>query len=655
MLFLTLFALALGPLLAYASRRSDALRSGLDGFVYVAIAGLVLTQILPEALALCGWIFLLPFLGGLILPGLFERALVRRAPQAHAITLFIGLVGLVVHNAVDGLALLGSGVHAAHDGVAHDRDGAQLSLGLAVALHQLPVGLMVWLLLRPNYGRLVAALVLAALCAATAAGYFFGEGLVDEIESRWSGMLQALVGGSLLHVVMHGHAPVAKEAGPRAAGIGGLLGLALVAGLVVPHARMHGHDHGAAEDAFDRFIATFVDLSLASAPSLVLGYLVAGLIQAFLPKATVGWLNRGSRLMQAWRGVVFGLPLPVCSCGVLPIYRTIVQKGAAPAAALAFLVATPELGVDAVILSFPMLGAPMAIARVVTAAVVALLVGMVLSSLGIVKPAAVAADGAASTEPQRGSRWAAFRDRLLELFDSTSPWILLGLVVAALIDPMIADDRLTAVPGWVQLPLCALIGMPLYVCASGATPLVAMLMAKGLSPGAAIVFLLVGPATNVTTFGVMAKLHDRRTALWFAAAMATFTIVAGVVVNLLIGETTVPPIAHEHDHGTASFVATAAALGLVLMTAWSLLRLGPRAYMSQIGSASREPSESVPSCCATEADDHGDHDHGHGGHGHDHGDTKPALPAMSPLMMPGRTPSARPQPKPDTTTDRDHR
>src|SRR5262249_52536105 len=110
-----------------------------------------------------------------------------------------------------------------------------------------------------------------------------------------------------------------------------------------------------------------------------------------------------------------------------------------------------------------------------------------------------------------------------DMVDSTAPWILVGLGLAALLGPWLSAGGVEGVPRALEVPLFALIGMPLYVCASGSTPLAAVLIAKGVSPGAAIAFLLTGPATNVTTFGVLARLHSKKTAALFALTTALVT------------------------------------------------------------------------------------------------------------------------------------
>src|SRR5262249_2353500 len=137
---------------------------------------------------------------------------------------------------------------------------------------------------------------------------------------------------------------------------------------------------------------------------------------------------------------------------------------------------------------------------------------------------------------------------LVEVVDHVGPWLVAGLAVAALIEPLLAAPWLTHLPWGLDVLLFTLLGMPAYVCASGAPPLAAVLIANGVSPGAAIAFLLSGPGTNVTCFGVLSKLHGRRVAAFFGAAMVVVGMIVGLGVNLLVerGAVAVPTLAHEH-------------------------------------------------------------------------------------------------------------
>ena len=242
-----------------------------------------------------------------------------------------------------------------------------------------------------------------------------------------------------------------------------------------------------------------LELSIESAPALVLAYVVGGLATSFMKESYMNWMARGQSWKQSLKGIVVGLPLPICSCGVVPLYQTLVKKGAPPAAAIAFLMATPELGLDAILISLPLLGPSMTTIRLVGAVVVSLalgiLVGRMISRRENTEPVFTEAS---SENNDQGLSWQervrfGLKEGLIDLVDHTGPWIVFGLCLAAAIEPVLEQSY----SSWKDHPLEVLIfgalGLPIYVCASGATPLVAVFLAHGVSPGAAMAFLLTGP------------------------------------------------------------------------------------------------------------------------------------------------------------------
>ncbi len=195
LLLIGIFTLAVGPLVHQLARFAGFMLGALDGFVLVAISGLVLLHVIPESMALAGWPAILGGLVGLLVPTLIEHRLHGLARQAHMVALTVALVGIAFHAFVDGLALAESGGSAEE----HGHPG----LPLAVILHRLPVGLTIWLLLRPLYGMGAALATLGLIVLATVAGFFLGETAWEGGGNQVRGIFQALVAGSLLHVVVH--------------------------------------------------------------------------------------------------------------------------------------------------------------------------------------------------------------------------------------------------------------------------------------------------------------------------------------------------------------------------------------------------------------------------------------------------------------------
>lgn len=583
-LAISVVALVLGPLLHAAARRERVTMAALDSFVLVAVTGLVALEIVPRALALAGWPAFLALLAGLAGPAIAEGPLRMAARGTHRAALTLAILGMALHAFTDGLALA----------LAHLEEGDSHGLEVAVIAHQLPVAVGVWWLLSPS-GFVVAAGALLLLGAATVAGYVFADASFAVLDAGWLGLFHAIVGGLLLHVVGHRSQETDSRGARIGAACGGLVGLGLLVALA---AETHG-----ANDPLARTLAALGDLLRESAPALLLAYALAGLVSGLMPEAPVRWLQRGGPAGQALRGVAVGLPLPLCSCGVVPVYRSLLQRGVPAAAAMAFFIATPELGVDAILLSWPLLGAEMTVLRVVAAALVAWLVGWWVGGQ--------ARRIGGSSEPEAGPRgpalarlWSGLRTGFGELVDTTAPWIGLGLLVAALIEPWIDPSALMAIPGPLQVLLFATLGVPIYVCASGATPLVAALLAKGLSPGAALAFLLTGPATNATTFGVLAQEHGRATAARFAAAMLALAVGLGLVVDLSLPDLRgVAGVQPHAGHGPLAEAAAWALAGLFLI---SFVRQGPQAFFARLWE--REGH----------SHDHGEAGHAHGGSGHSH-------------------------------------
>ena len=553
-----LIAVAAGPLLYQLARGGRSLLAALDGFAVVAVGGLALLHIIPGSISLAGWTAAGAALAGLAAPTLAARRPGGLARPAQAAALLLGLAALILHAFGGGMTAVSA--------------GSSQTQWMVLLLHRLPVGLTIWFLLRPVHGPGLALGALAVTAAATAAGLALADA-AGFLQSRGWGIFQAAAAGSLLHLLFRRSHPANLGESSRnarlGAGLGGFAGIALLAAIG------GYHDFGA---AVSRGLEVFVTLALQSAPALVLAYAAAALVYSLLPPASVNWMRRGSPLSQSARGMGFGLPLPVCSCGVVPVYRSLVMQGVPATAGMAFLVATPELSIDALLISLPLLGGEMTLARVAAAGFVALTIGWLL---GRFVPSLTAPAGAAASTPTGArERLAKFRESFREVVDTTAPWILVGLALAAVVEPSHSAwaDLLPA--GFGQVELFALLGMPVYVCATGATPLVAILIYKGVSPGAALAFLLTGPATNVTTFGILTQLHGRRIALAFGAGIACLAVLAGHAVNAFGPALPGTSLHHAHDSSTGLQEVSLAVLALIV--AASLLRRGPRGFVGQL-------------------------------------------------------------------------
>jgi uncharacterized membrane protein YraQ (UPF0718 family) len=627
-LFLSILGLCIAPILVVAFGRNQKWDAFFDGYVLVAMVGLVGWEMLPHAIGQGGIAAAVAIALGMIFPNWLER----KTRGGHGSVAWLAFAGLLFHALLDGGALGHIGAHEHHGHMHGHGHGGRLEW--AVILHRLPVGLMVFAMVEQVRGRAAAFGAIVALSLATVLG-FYGGGAVTQLMSSDAALLfEAFVIGALLHVVFHDHASHSHthEAEPDDSCCA-----ATTCGDSAPvtsepshghdhdedshshghdpehdhdHDHGHGHDHAHdhAEDGHSHGgpaagveglgalfgIATLayfafsgeasesqevlLHLVLESAPALVFAYVAAGVLSATALESGIAWMGRGSRGAQAARGMAFGLPMPVCSCGVLPLYESLAKKGAPPTAAIAFLVATPELGVDAVLLSIPLLGTELAFARVAAAIVVAVVAALIVGRMVTVKP------NRAETKQERDPIATRLREGLQyglgELVDHTLPWIILGIAVAAIIEPLITPTAFAGMSSWAQVPLFAIFGIPLYICASGATPFAAVLIFSGVSPGAALAFLLTGPATNVTTFGVLQKLHCRKVAVVFGVVVTVTAILSGWGVDAVL--TDIEVALNPHDHAAAPLYQVVSVIALAALFLSSLFRQGPRGMLHQV-------------------------------------------------------------------------
>lgn len=580
----SLLALPLGPVLDRVGTRARWLRPALDGFVLVMVGALVLFHVLPHALEETGpWALGAAGLG-LLLPLGLESLPSRKTNKGPSWTLLLAVLGLSLHALLDGAAL--STAHGPGD-----------TLAFAVLVHRIPVGLFLWWSVGARIHRRAAVLSLLLLGAATVVGFTFGAVFAQWGEPWALGLLEALVGGSLLHVLAdHGlQNPGLPEVKPTPIPetLGALLACALLVLLPFSHVGELEAEHASVGERL-------LHLMLESAPALLVGYVLAGIMATQIPKATIRWAGRGGIFSQSARGVLFGLPIPVCSCGVVPVYKGLVKAGLPATAGMAFLVATPELGIESLLLSLPLLGGPLTALRLVAAALVAITVGVLVGRL-VKTPPPTEDVKEAPVRMSAGERVRSIlRFGLQDVLQDTALWILVGLMLAALLDPDLLSQMTSALPAGLDVPLAALAGLPVYVCASGATPLAAALIYGGVSPGAALAFLLAGPATNVTTFGVLTQLHGKKVAIALGLTVTISAIAIGFGVNALWPpglQTPMPDTGHEG--------ASLLQWGCLAVLGTAFMRLvvlkGPRALVASLFSPAPSPEASAPEdCCSHE-------------------------------------------------------
>jgi uncharacterized membrane protein YraQ (UPF0718 family) len=305
---------------------------------------------------------------------------------------------------------------------------------------------------------------------------------------------------------------------------------------------------GAALAVFDGIFRAAAD----AASWVVIGLVLAGLIHEFVPPARLQRLLGRGGFAPLFTATGVGALLPMCSCGVVPTAIGLFRTGAGLGPSLAFMVAAPVINPAAVILCLALLGPRITIIYVAAGVVGALAIGWAgdrwLAGEARARVAAAAAAAAAAgpaitlvpDEPPVWWRrlWPALRWGVWELGTDIGYYILLGLLASGLIGALVPGDVVSFVLGRglvVSLLAALLVGLPAYVCAVGSIPLVATLLLKGAAPGAAIVFLMSGPATNLGELFAIAGRLGKRAAALFAGGVAVVSLGAGLVANAWLG------------------------------------------------------------------------------------------------------------------------
>ena len=319
-------------------------------------------------------------------------------------------------------------------------------------------------------------------------------------------------------------------------------------------------------------------LLLEMAPWLLLGLIFAGLLKVYFPQKHIDKYLGKSNFKSSVNASLLGIPMPLCSCGVIPTGISFFKNGASKGATNSFLISTPQTGVDSIFATYSMLGWPFAVLRPIVAFVTGV-AGGALTNLLIkekpVKPASPFAsfkidaavlgktdktcndDSCGCNEPKlednRHSLVKAADYAFVELLQDIAKWLILGFLVAALISVALPDDFFSSFKGLGLLEILVVLAasVPIYVCATGSIPIAAVLLMKGVSPGAALVFLMAGPATNVATITVLGKTMGRKSLTIYLSTIIIGAIVFGLLTNWLIpAEWILSKVIHIHGDGS---------------------------------------------------------------------------------------------------------
>ena len=363
-----------------------------------------------------------------------------------------------------------------------------------------------------------------------------------------------------------------------------------------------------------------VYLITGMSPYLLLGFLLAGLMHAFVPgKFYTKYLSRKS-FRSVLNAALLGIPLPLCSCGVIPTAMSLRKEGASKGAVVSFLIATPQTGVDSIIATFSLMGLPFAIVRPIAALFTAIFGGVIVDKAEPEKKCCCHSEEEKAEEHSccchskkeeaehvchchseekkgegschchsRKSFFTKIKEALtyayVDMMEDIGKWLVVGLVVAAAITVLVPTEYFAVFQGntLASMLLVLCIAMPMYLCATGSIPIAVALMMKGLTPGAALVMLMAGPACNFASMLLIRQSLGTRTMLVYILSIVLGAVAFGYLIDMLQFSGMVDFLyqlkevhsCHDEHAGVFSWICTGLLL-LLLVNALVLPKLGLR-------------------------------------------------------------------------------
>ena len=311
-------------------------------------------------------------------------------------------------------------------------------------------------------------------------------------------------------------------------------------------------------------------------PYLLLGFLLAGLMHEFIPsKVYTKYLGEHS-LKSVVLAALFGVPLPLCSCGVIPTAMGIRKEGASKGATISFLIATPQTGVDSIIATYSLMGLPFAIIRPIVALLTAIFGGVLCNSFETPEQQT---HSNSSIKVESKKERIPFTEKIIralayafgEMMEDIGKWLAIGLIVAGIITAAVPDSWFTIFQDntLYSILFVLLFSIPMYLCATGSIPIALALMLKGLTPGAALVLLMAGPASNAASILVVGKVLGKRSMFIYLISIIAGAVLFGFGIDYLLPrEWFTAPVAHYascHEEGISMFSYICTALLLVFM------------------------------------------------------------------------------------------
>ncbi len=292
-----------------------------------------------------------------------------------------------------------------------------------------------------------------------------------------------------------------------------------------------------------------LELILEAIPFLGIGFFIAGILHISVSSNLIARYLRKESIVTSIKAAVLGAPLPLCSCSVIPVATELRHNGASKGALTSFLISGPETGIDSLFISYVILGPFMTITRLLSTLCTAIITSCLVMvatfkmPLESVKEKQNPCCRACTPSKNNDAKPISFFTRFIDgqryafttLLDDSFKWVLLAIGATAVMNTYVPHDFFTQYgDGLPAMLVMAAIGFPMYICATASTPIAAGLLLSGISPGAILVFMLVGPASNITTIGVVKKLLHTRAAVVYVFSVIVISVAIGLFVNKLV-------------------------------------------------------------------------------------------------------------------------
>ena len=326
-------------------------------------------------------------------------------------------------------------------------------------------------------------------------------------------------------------------------------------------------------------------------PYILLGFIIAGILHVFVKPELMARHLSGHGIKPVIKAALLGIPLPLCSCGVLPTAVSLRRQGASKGASTSFLIATPQTGVDSIAATYSLLGLPFAILRPLGALAGSVFGGLLVdrysekeevasASESIVPNDCCGSECSSENSPRKSflqKMAEAVRYGLVDMVGSVGKWLVIGLVVAALITVLVPDELFLSLSRYPLLAVLVMVvvSVPMYICATGSIPIALSLICKGLTPGVGFVLLMAGPAANFASMMILSKSIGKRSTVFYVLSVVITAIFFGLLIDYLLPREWFMPAVTDFKascHRSFGIFESACSILLIALLAYSAIR-----------------------------------------------------------------------------------